>query len=99
MRLRRQAPDSVVVLTRGDAPGEPRALCRRELAAQACGMSCTESGQHFSCVSKTLPSASSRSFTLPGCRVAPGSHQPVMELLSHTMYFPSFLSFSDELVL
>lgn len=48
MRLRRQAPDSVAVLTRGDAPGEPRALCRRELAAQACGMSCTKSPSQVS---------------------------------------------------
>ena len=91
-------PDGMVVLTRGDALGEPRALCRQELVAQARGMSCTRSGQHFCCVSKTLLSASSRSFTPPGCRVVPGSHQSAMELLSCSVYFPSFLSFRDELI-
>lgn len=63
----------VAVLTRGDTPGELRALCHWELAAQACRMSCARSGQHFCCVSKILPSTSSRSFTGPGCCVAPVS--------------------------
>lgn len=73
MRWVGQVPAGIAMLSHGDARGERRALCHWELPAQPRGVSCARSGQHFFCVPKTLPSASSRSFTAPGWCVAPVS--------------------------